>query len=193
MIPEVKIYYSDIYDAFVRDLQKKKYSYSGYKARRRSGFAFAKKLSTKTKFLLPKALKVYENVSGLEWKDPLIEVFVLHDIKWAFSFPVTINVVKDKWNATETLLHELSHQIVIQNEGKFRWKNKFSQKYKKEHFVVLEHILPHAILWKAYEKLFGVRKLKNIIKGYTRWKWHYRAWQIVKEEGADKIIKAYVR
>ena len=191
MIPKIEIYYSDIYQAFIRDLQKK--GFAGYEARKKSGWKFAKNLSTKTKFLLPKALKAYENVSGLKWKDPLIEVFVVHGIKWAFSLPVTINIVRDYWNATETLLHELSHQIIIQNEGKFKWKNKISQKYKKEHFVVLEHILPHAILWKAYEKLFGKKKRDNIIKGYTRWKWHYRAWQIVKEEGADKIIKAYVR
>src|SRR3989344_232541 len=129
MNPKIEIYYSDIYQAFIRDLQKK--GFAGYEARKKSGWKFAKNLSTKTKFLLPKALKAYENVSGL------------------------------------------------------KWKNKISQKYRKEHFVVLEHILPHAILWKAYEKLFGPKKLQNIIKGYTRWKWHYRAWQIVKEEGAD--------
>lgn len=191
MLPKIEIYYSDIYQAFVRSLQKK--SYKGWKRRKKSGTKFAETLSRKTKTLLPKALRFYEQVSGLKWKDPLIEVFVVHDIDWAFSFPVTINMVKDYWNATETLLHELSHQIIIQSEKKIKWKNDIAKKYKKEHFVVLQHILPHAILWKAYEKLFGPKKLQNIIKGYTKWKWHYRAWQIVKEEGADKIIKAYVK
>ena len=188
MLPKINIYYSYIYDKAVHTLTGKKYNKECVKG----GNKFASMLEKGSANILPKALKSYEEVSGLRWKDPFIEVFVVHGIPWDFSWPVTIKVRENKKDAVETLIHELGHQLLIQNEEIIRSRNGIITKYGKENQIVKDHILLHAVLWKLYSKLFGEHELHNIIIGYQKWKYHYRAWQIVKKEGADKIIDAYI-
>ena len=189
MIPKINIYYSYIYDQAVHVLSGKKYN----KKCVDGGRKFVCRLKGNSAKILPKALKAYEEVSGLRWKDPCIEVFAVHGIPWDFSWPVTIKVRENEEDAVETLIHELGHLLTFRNEERIRCNNRISIEYRKENQTVKDHILLHAMLWKLYTKLFGEHELHNMIIGYEKWKDHYRAWQIVKKEGADNIIAAYVR
>ncbi len=189
MIPKINIYYSYIYDQAVHVLSGRRYNRECVKG----GNLFVERLRKNSADVLPKALKAYEEISGLKWKEPFIEVFAVHGIPWDFSWPVTIKVREDENDAVETLIHELGHLLTFRNEERICSRNRMATKYKKENQVVKEHILLHAMLWKLYTRLFGEHELHNMIIGYEKWKDHYRAWKIVGKEGADRIIRAYVR
>jgi hypothetical protein len=66
-------------------------------------------------------------------------------------------------------------------------------KYKHEPKDTLDHIFSHAVLWKVYENVYGKARLQRIINGYKLWPEHYKGWQIVKNEGPNRILKAYIK
>lgn len=188
---KVRFVYSDIYDVYLHYCAGKNW-HDGQNIR--SGEAFAKKMQE----LYDKnrrALDLLPKVSGLRWKEPEVKVYVVHKLDWDYSDPVTLLIRKDMKDAFETFLHEMAHQLCeVQNKGTINWDNAIAKRYRHENATVQRHILQQAILTKAYLKFYGKKRTQEIIDEYEKegWNRHYRAWQIVAKEGADKIIRAYV-
>ncbi|MEM5804762.1 MAG: hypothetical protein QXU82_02845 [Candidatus Aenigmatarchaeota archaeon] len=189
MLPKVHIKYVHVYDEAIASLMGKKHT----KLARKGGMLFAKRLKKAVKPMLASILLAMETETTLSWKHRHINCYVAHDIPFDFDDPMTIKVRKNMRDATETFFHELLHQLEMQNEGRINLKNDIYKKYCGESEDARAHIISHAMLWKVYEKVYGKKRLKRIINGYKLWPEHYRAWQIVRKEGPDRILKAYIR
>jgi hypothetical protein len=193
---KVKFVYSWIYDGYLFYSKKRKPRSEAYFSKM---MADGKTFASKMQKLYNRNKRVFDimsSVSGLKWKEKEVKVYVVHNLDWDFSEPVTILIRKNMADAFETFAHEMSHQLVrFQNENKLRLNNKFEKKYEKEHMAIKHHILEHAILWKTYLKFYGAKRTREIIKEYhdEGWKWHYKAWEIALKEGPDKVIKAYIK
>jgi hypothetical protein len=188
-LPRVTIVYNDVYDEAIHSLVEKKHTHLAHLG----GQLFARRLRKSTKSMLKRFLVTAENVTGLHWKWALIRCYVVHDIQFDFDDPMTVKIRRSMNDATETFFHELTHQLELQNKNRIHMRNYIHKKYNKESKDTRDHILAHAILWKVYEKLYGKKKLKRIIAGYKLWPDHYRGWKIVKKEGPDRILKAYLK
>jgi hypothetical protein len=189
MIPKIDIVYRGTYDEAMHTLVEKRYT----RLTHRGGHLFASRLRKSVRPLLKRVLIAMEETSGLSWKLPYIRCYVIHELPFDFDDPMTIMIRRNMRDATETFFHELIHQLEMQNKGYIMERNSIAKKYKHEHRDTREHIFAHAVLWKVYENVYSKAKLQRIIAGYKLWPEHYKGWQIVKKEGADKIIKAYVK
>ena len=188
-LPRVKIMYDETYDEAIHQLVEKRHTHMAHMG----GQLFARRLRKATKPMLKRFLVTAENVTGLKWRWHIVRCYVAHDIPFDFDNPMTIKIRGNMKDATETFFHELAHQMELQNNERIRHRNNLSRKYRNEPKDTREHIFAHAVLWKVYEKLYGRARLKKIIAGYRLWPEHYRGWQIVKKEGADNILKAYLK
>jgi hypothetical protein len=188
-LPRVTIVYNDVYDESIHALVEKKHTHLTHLG----GQLFARRLRKSTKPMLKRFLIVVGDVTGLRWKWPYIRCYVAHDIAFDFDDPMTIKIRRSMNDATETFFHELAHQLELQNRTRIHMRNYIHKKYSNESKDTRDHIFSHAILWKVYEKLYGKARLKRIISGYKLWPEHYLAWRIVKTEGADRILKAYLK
>jgi len=189
MLPKIYIDYDGTYDEAIHSLIEKKHT----KLAHAGGRLFASRLRKAVTPMLNRMLMAMESETGLSWKWPEIRCYVAHDIPFDYDNPMTIKVRNNMHDATETFFHELVHQLEMQNEHKIIMKNPIQLKYRREHRDTLDHVFAHAVLWKVYRKVYGQKKLDRIIAGYKLWPEHYRGWQIVKQEGADNIIRAYVK
>lgn len=138
-------------------------------------------------------LKELEKISGLKWRDKTIPCYVVGKCI-PFSSPLTIMVYGDYPldYVADVLTHELVHRLLIQNETQTGniWKYLF-RKYKKEEFNTIIHIPVHAIHCHIFMKYFGEERLKRemeIMKDLPDYK---RSWNIVMEEGAEKIMEEF--
>jgi len=189
MLPKILIEYVGTYDEAIHGVAEKRHT----KHAHRGGQLFARRLRKSIAPLLTKMLLAMETETGLTWKWPVIRCYVVHDIPFDYDNPMTIKVRKNMHDATETFFHELVHQLEMQNRGRISIKNEVHIKYKREPKDTLDHIFSHAVLWKVYEKVYGKKRLQRIIAGYKLWPQHYKGWQIVKKEGPNRILKAYIR
>lgn len=190
-LPKIKIAFADTYDEAFHSASEKRWTHKALISGRR----FARLLRRAAAPNLNRFLTVAEDISGLQWRTPVIRCYVVHETPFDFHDPVTIRIVPlSKMRiAVETLFHELTHQLVEQNHTRLHKRNYVARKYAGESRDVKDHVFDQAIMKKIYEKLYGYRETKRIIKTYWPWEGHWRAWQIIRKEGADRIIKAYTK
>ena len=140
----------------------------------------------------PVERKVFDTmsaVSGLSWKKPIIDCYLVQRTI-AFSMPLTLPMQSKLDDLIEVLIHELVHNIVVQNRPRINWK-KCQTDYPELHNVARIHILVHSILKLVLIEIFGKEKTKEHIKNQISP--HYKkAWDIVEQEGAAKLIKKYI-
>lgn len=109
-----------------------------------------------------------------------------------FSDPLTVRYYKNKKDFIDVLVHELIHQIQIQNSEKFKkWKKYLEKKFPNESNLTINHILLHSIHKKIYLKSFNKKRLENNIKKDNNYYDYKRAWEIVEDIGADEIINSF--
>lgn len=193
MIPKIEFVYSRVYDDMQRNsailqrklkLEKEKYP------TRKEIINYMKKINKLWKKYEDKILKKISKITGLKWKENKIKCYIVGIIR-PFSDPLTIRLYKDKNDFIDTLVHELIHQIQIQNVKKMKkWLIYIDKNYKNESILTKNHILLHAVHTKIYETIFSKKRLlrdinKSKIQDYKR------AWDIVIKEGADNIIKCF--
>ncbi len=94
-----------------------------------------------------KVLSELSKISGLKWKKKSICCYVVGNCT-PFSDPLTLKIYKSPGYFVDVLIHELIHQLLIQNEvGSWdAWKY-VHEKYKSESFKTRMHIPLHAIHW----------------------------------------------
>jgi len=89
----------------------------------------------------------------------------------------------------DILVHELIHNLFIQNEKSNKYFEYLAKMYKRENWNTIVHIPVHAIHKEIYLYFFNRERLereKQICKRYRDYK---RAWEIVEKEGSKKIIE----
>ena len=185
MIPKIEFVYSSIYDSMWPKPKKKlseniidNYLNSIEKIWKKEG---------------GKILSEISKISGLKWKEEKIKCYLLSGGR-CFSYPLTITYFKDKNRFIDILTHELIHQIQIQYADWDKWKFYFFKnygKYNQESLLTKGHIFLNAVHYKILKKLYGKKRLNLNIKRHDKWADYKRAWEIVKEEGYENIIKNF--
>ena len=92
----------------------------------------------------------------------------------------------------DTLIHELIHRILSENENSQIIKKKWSKligKYKKENINARIHVPIHAIHKHIFLKFFNQKRLNIEIKRVEDDKDYARAWSLVQEADYKKIIR----
>lgn len=138
-----------------------------------------------------KILNELSDVTGLKWKEDKTMCYI---VGWSmpFSDPLTIPVFKDLHYAFDTLIHELIHQLFIQNDekGKDYWKY-INANYKELPFNARIHIPVHAIHEHIFIKFFDRKRLNTEIKIMSSYKDYKTSWEMVKKEGYRNIISEF--
>lgn len=195
MTPKIEFRYSEIYDRKYREskqtqkyLKEKKQEYPS----REEILNYIEEVKRLWNKKSKKILKEISKVSGLKWKEKKIICYVI-GVGRPFSDPLTIKILKKNISRfLETLTHELIHQIQVQNKKKYiLWHKYVLEKHKNEERITKNHVLLSAIHWKLLEKLEGQEAVQKEIKKFSKDKAYKRAWEIVKKETPDAIIKKF--
>ena len=186
MIPKTQFHYSHIYDEHLAHpkgfvMPTEKFIYKN-----------VDKLELKWRKIEEKILKELEYVTGLKWQEADIYIYATSGAGW-FSDPLTMSIVEDIDFMLDTLIHELIHRILSENENweiiKKRW-SKLMDKYKKENLNARIHVPIHAIHKHIFLKFFSQKKLELEIKRVKDDKDYARAWSLVEGQDYRAIIKA---
>lgn len=140
--------------------------------------------------------KVLEEMSkaiGLKWKEKTIACYVAGNCV-PFSDPLTLRSCEEPDRFIDNLIHELIHRLFVQ-EGNLKqsaesWEY-FENKYKNESFNARIHILVHALLEHIFLKYFEQKNLDREIEKTNEYPDYKKAWNIVKSEGYENIIKEF--
>ncbi len=185
MIPKIEIRYSRIYDKMFRCDWKKNYP------TQRKITGYIEEIKPLWKKHEKRILNSIQENSGLKWREKKIIVYIV-GICIPFSDPLTLRVFKNKDRFINVLTHELIHQIQIQSANNWeKWWNYLNKKYKKESEKTKSHIFLNAVNYKVILDIFDNEKLKEEMKYYDRLKDYKIAWEIVKKETPDIIIKKF--
>jgi hypothetical protein len=141
-----------------------------------------------------KILNQISKLTRLTWKEEKIVCYVI-GFGRPFSDPLTLPIYKkSKRKFIDTLTHELIHQIQEQNSLKTeKWLKECLKEYGREDILTINQILTLAVHWKIFEKLYSKAALRNEMKRYENSPSYRRAWEIVKEETPDKILKSFYK
>ena len=191
MIPKITFRYSSVYDRRYRNskglrkkMEEKGIEYPSEKKIRN----YIKKVEPEWRKVEKKVFSEISRLTGLKWNKKEVICYVI-GYGQPFSDPLTMKLFDNKNDFIDTLTHECIHQIQVQNmKVNKRWREYIGKKYAKENRVARNHVFIHAIHEKVYLKIFGEKRLKHELKIRTK-EDYIRAWEIVKEEGADNLIK----
>lgn len=183
--PCLNFYYSPIYDRQIHECKGKRWKDVSKKAAR-----YISNLKKDWNKIERKAFNAISSVSGLDWKKSCIDCYIVQ-IGKPFSMPLTISMKATPKEHIETLIHELIHNILVQNLNKVRIKS--YRKYGKLNERTRIHVLVHAILKKVLLELYGEKQTKKFIKKYDKWPDYKKAWEIVEQEGSEKIIRENIK
>ena len=186
MRPKLIVDYSGVYERQIHKWRGEEYT-----DRFKEMMAYTKKLQKKWDTVGDKAFDTMSRVSGLAWQKPLINCWVARRSN-PFSMPLTIPPRKDFDKLLEVIIHELVHNLIVQNSD--RIKKGYSKRYADLSKLTRIHILVHAILHETLLELYGEKQTKIFIQDYDRLSADYRkAWDVVEKEGAKKIIKECIK
>lgn len=130
----------------------------------------------------PAIEKVFKDITGMSFVDDEIICYI--NSGKSFSDPLSLQIVDVK-DMQDNLIHELAHVLLsgrAPEKAKILWN-----KYKDEHVITRRHILVHAIHLLLTRNLYPERVER--IKTYSKRINYIRSWEIVDQEGAEKIIE----
>ena len=106
-----------------------------------------------------------------------------------------MRLYKNKNDFIDTLIHELIHQIIIQNREELKPYRKFlRKKFKNDSTVTQNHILLYAILEELHPLLFENQKRWNReVKRVSTNPDYKRALEILRIEGRDKLKNDFIK
>jgi len=139
-----------------------------------------------------KVLQELSKIAHLKWKSKYIDCYVVGSCR-PFSYPLTMPIYeKHPDYFIDVLIHELIHNLFIQNskETNKAWQY-FEKKHKKESQITKYHIVLHAIHSHIYLKFYNEKRLKRDIKFTNRFPDYKKSWQVVQKEGYRNIINKF--
>ncbi|MEO5927066.1 MAG: hypothetical protein ABIO72_00140 [Patescibacteria group bacterium] len=139
-----------------------------------------------------------QRFSGIKWTVKEHTCYVVGSGD-PFSDPLTMPVFDQEapiFYVADVLCHELIHRNLLEPAFAIHWTKTMTR--LKKHFPkdtenTLVHVLVHAIHERIYLNLFSEDRLKRdkrIISVYPEYR---RAWEIIEQVGAQKIIDTYLR
>lgn len=194
MIPKIIFRYSPIYDSNYRnsDIIKKKLEDKGLT------YPSPKEIFHEIENIEPlwskvesNVLKAISKISGLKWKEAKVICYVIGHGR-SFSDPLTIMLHETTDLFIDTLVHEMIHQIQIQNnELSKKWYSYIDKIYAGETVLTKNHIIVHAVHKEIYLTIFDKKRLETDIKESGLSKDYARSWEIVEKEGHKNIINKF--
>lgn len=145
-----------------------------------------------------------EEISGLKWKKLEINCYVikissLNPISDPLTIPIQIQTEEGNFTLSierfiDMLVHELIHNLFIQNEDKMSQYFEYAlKKYKNEQLDTVIHLLLHAIQKKIFLKIFDKKRLTNEKQACSFYISHKRSWELVEGIGEDIILQEFVK
>ena len=135
-----------------------------------------------------KILKTLCEVTGLNFKRNIIDVYVVSDVYRPFSRPLVITSKYKKDSFISYLTHELIHCLFSDNE--LKGKGDYSHPNKE----VSKHVVVHALIEYILSEVLGLPEYIQVDKdncskfpelGYKE------AWEIVEREGYMNLIEGF--
>lgn len=134
-------------------------------------------------------LSEISKITGLKWEEKSIICYVVGNCI-PFSDPLTLKVYnRDYDRFVDVLIHELIHHFDTEYSSVV-WKY-YNKKYKNESRKTITHIFVHAFHQHIYLKFFEKKRFKKEILIASKYPDYKRAWDIVKAEGYENIIKEF--
>lgn len=128
-----------------------------------------------------------KRITHLEFTSKEITCYL--NSKAAFSDPLSLKI-EDSNYMLDNLVHELIHVLLTNNYKKIEEDiAAFHKKFQNEVFITRIHILIHAVHLLLAQEVFPER-IKDI-QEYSVNKDYRKAWEIVNNIGADKIVKDF--
>ena len=191
ILPKLNFIYSYIYDSTLAELSGKEYSNKTQANAKKYIKIVSKEFSKYSEHII----KDISDISGLKWQTQLIDVYISKYAPHSLSVPLTIKIYKDVRVSTAILVHELVHNIILQNKKHVRYKKLFKD-FRNESITTKYHIIEGAILYKLNKMLFfdglgGFFEYDNW-KSEKAGKGYNKAISIVIDKGPDNIIKRYI-
>jgi hypothetical protein len=184
--PKLIVEYSSVYDRRIHAWQG-----AEFKPCFKKVIPYNARLQKKWDRIGDNVFKTMSKVSGLEWQKPIINCWVVQK-SIPFSMPLTIPMRPNLYNLFEVIIHELVHNIIVQNSA--RIKKEPLKRYEKFSRLTRNHILVHAILHETLLELYDEKQTKIFIQDYDRLSGDYRkAWDVVEKEGAKNIIAECIK
>ena len=137
-----------------------------------------------------KLLNRLQEVTGLIFAQNYIDVYIIDsESKRAISNPMILPASLSIQEFTFCLTHELTHRVTSDNTSGVNWHTRAQKLYPAEEVLVANHIMIYAILEVTYIQLDRREALEFGIKSSQDSPAYKRAWEIVKQEGGQNIIK----
>lgn len=139
-------------------------------------------------------LQELSEISGLNWEEERIECYIVY-VGLTMSNPLTMHTFKEDSDFVDFLTHEMIHRLFMQPENlkraKTAWKY-IDRKYKNESKKTRIHIPLLAFHVHIFLKIFHKERLEKHIGKFSSGDYR-RAWQIVRQEGYENIIREFKR
>jgi hypothetical protein len=113
-IPKVSFNYSFIYDKHIYEWNKEKYDIKNAKV----GWRYAQKIQKKWDKIEKKVMPYLSKISGLKWQTDKIDAYISTYKIVSFSKPLTLCMCKDINRCILIAIHELIHNLIVQNLGR---------------------------------------------------------------------------
>lgn len=197
---KVRFVWSFIYEQSVHhDFTKGNFDYAAY---HKFVYSFLRKVEPKWRKVEKNLFDYCEKITGLKWKIEEIPAYVVKISSiMPFSDPLTIPIQLKSGEKIfsltperfiDMLIHELIHNLFIQNEREMGSYFDFVlKKYDQEEFDTSIHLLLHSVHKKIFLKFFGVKRLNQEIKMNEFYPAYRRSWKIVNTLGENKIIQEF--
>jgi len=138
--------------------------------------------------------KEISKVLKLNWREDNIPCYIVSNAR-ALSDPLTIGVNNRGPNRViETLMHELTHRIFIQEDNRRKTKQSWEEiknKYPDQSKVTHSHIICFSLLKHLYLTFFNQKTLEAEIKRCEKKDDYRKSWEIIEKEGYMKILSEF--
>ena len=133
------------------------------------------------------------SITGLEFFQNTIDVFIVSSLRGGFSVPMVISAQKEPDLFIDILSHELIHRLLTDNtaSGEYNWREAQQKIFPDiTEPKVINHIFVHAILKSLYlDVLEEPSRLMRDIARCERFADYKRAWEIVERNDYRTIIE----
>jgi len=192
-LPKIVFRYSRVYNSYFKNnpqilkyLNDNKKSYP--EVNEITGFL--KTIEKKWEKIGPKILSEISTISNLEWKDIKVNCYIVGYCR-PFSDPLTIKIYDNLDDFFIVLIHELIHQIQIQNKLLYKnWIKYLLKNYSNKSKLTRGHIFLYSVFSKIIINNFGKDKLGRY-RGKINRPEYREAFEIVDKEGIDNIINKF--
>jgi hypothetical protein len=197
-LPEVLVTYSRIYNLVLSGYHGRELALTDIKRGRRQAAKIQKEWDAHSGRILPEMTRI----SGLRWKRKEIRAYVVSSVRYPFSEPLTLWIGEKRENLdgqVTSMVHELAHTLFDDNDKMLAgyWK-RLRASLAGETDSTIVHVPVHGLMVETFRAVFG-NDCERYLKQERWWERskanpdmkesYSRSWNIVKEEGAAKVMK----